>query len=86
MTSDKNCNFEIGWILFRTVALRLGFLIVGYTTTCLKQEGTEPLARLLFRMSEIVGPMVLNTSFNRHVGIMSREQVVGLLLDTMSLI
>ena len=87
MTLDKNGNLEIGQKLFRTVASRLGFWdFMGCTTACFQQEGTEPLARLLFMMSETVGYKVFNTSFNRHVGIMSRGQVVGLVCETMSLI
>lgn len=57
---------EIGQKLFRTVASRSN--LVQYSTTYLKLQGTEALARLQFRMNEIVGQTVSNTSCGNNAG------------------
>lgn len=76
MTLDRNGNLEIGLKLFGKAASRFDFLIMGCTIACLNQEGTEPLARLLFMMREIVGPTnPTNTSFNRHVEKLSKGDI-----------
>lgn len=48
MTLARNGNLEMALKLFGTVASWLDFLMMGCTTTCLKQEGIEPLTRQLF--------------------------------------
>lgn len=75
MTLDRNGNLEMGLKLFGKAASRFDLIKMGCTIACLNQEGTEPLARLLFMMREIVGPTGSNTSFNRHVAILSKGNI-----------
>ena len=78
---------EMGRKFFRMVAWlewsRLGLLNRHWTTAFLKQDGTMPEIREWFiRMLDL---LYLNTILRRCERIVSREQVVGFIWDTVSI-
>ena len=71
-------------MLLGLVGSRLGFFSNGWTTACLKQDGTVPVVKELFMTERKPGPNVFNSCLSRGVGTMSRQHVVAFIEETIS--
>ncbi len=77
-------RLEIGLKFYNSVVSKLGLFNIGLTIACLQRAGTEPKRRLLLIINMIHAPTLSNICLKKWVGAMSREEVVGFKLVTLS--
>ena len=76
----------IGQYQFEDGGVKVRVLIMGWTTVCLKYSGkrTQPELRQLLIIDRMLGPDMSKASLIRCEKTISRVQVLGFILETMS--